>query len=369
LAAAEVKRGPDIRAAGPDSDFAIPNLPPLRSVNAPRRTLEILSARFGSAGAASGCASLMTLRWVDQLRSGSELQHLGSDLGFIEGAVLLGRAGARLRLPLSDLEPGCELLCEPGLVRIPHLHGILELLALQQGVTPLHASAVRQRGLGLLIHGWPGSGKTGLLMRFMAEGAAIVGDDTVYLDGTGRMFGLPEKVEVRDTDLREIGLYGSAVGAKQRARLGALRAAEACLGHLTPRLGAAARRRRKLLINPEQLFGADRCPRTSPLDLVILLAKTDAPMPRLEEIAVEEAATRLAAAAAYERQAIEGLYYNLACVDPRQSRQPVQGAEELQRSILSRSLSHARAFVLSHRYGVSSLALFSEITRLTGALQ
>jgi HPr kinase/phosphorylase len=111
---------------------------------------------------------------------------------------------------------------------------------------PLHASAVRMAGKGVLLVGASGSGKSSLALHLMGLGAELVSDDRVTLlaDGDGPRLARPEAspalIEARGVGLLHAACVASAplhlvvdLGTAETARLPPLRCAT-CAGFRVP---------------------------------------------------------------------------------------------------------------------------------------
>jgi len=91
--------------------------------------------------------------------------------------------------------------------------------AKQSGTERLHGTSVEVEGIGILLMGPPGSGKSDLALRLIDEGARLIADDYTELSlKGGRLWAsAPEaiagKMEVRGVGLLEIG---AAVGCELR---------------------------------------------------------------------------------------------------------------------------------------------------------
>jgi len=71
---------------------------------------------------------------------------------------------------------------------------ISRLLLARKSRVLVHSAGVVLDGEGYLISGLPGSGKTRLLLAFLAQGATYLSDDSVIIDGSDRIFGLPREI-------------------------------------------------------------------------------------------------------------------------------------------------------------------------------
>ena len=141
-----------------------------------------------------------------------------------------GRAVARLH-PGDPGQPDV-ILCERGLEEVPLLEGMIDLVALERGWVPLHASAWSDDGVGMVAAGWGRSGKTGALLAFCESGARFVGDDRVFVSRDGaHMFGIDRPVRMRDWHIAQLPGLARLVGGGRRT-----------LAHVGPWLGRIGER-------------------------------------------------------------------------------------------------------------------------------
>lgn len=88
------------------------------------------------------------------------------------------------------------------------------------GVKPLlaHATAIAIAGVGVLLRGRSGAGKSDLALRLMDQGAVLIGDDYVELYArAGRLWASPPRqlagqLEVRGLGIMEVPFKSHAIG-------------------------------------------------------------------------------------------------------------------------------------------------------------
>lgn len=127
------------------------------------------------------------------------------------------------------------------------------------GLAFLHALGVEKEGRACLIIGRSGVGKSTLGGKFLRDGYRLLGDDTVFVDAEGRVYGFPVPIGLRSLSREE---YGIRMGFRDRALFLAFRALKwATLGRigllfkldasrLGRRLAAEARLERALFALP-----------------------------------------------------------------------------------------------------------------------
>jgi hypothetical protein len=218
------------------------------------------------------------------------------------GLVLAGRTGATL---VADP----YLRSSPVSVTVPDvdadlavLREVLRVRAAQLGIVGIHGSAFALAGSGTLLAGWAGSGKTGVLMAALRDGARFLADDDVWIaqDPPRLLSGGRERIEVRvwHADAFPEVLGRASAPDRLRARgAGAILRAAAGLKHLRRRLAV----RPILHVTPERLAGIERMTDSAELDRVILLVGSGASAVSVRSITTTEAANRIAAMQDAER--------------------------------------------------------------------
>jgi len=193
------------------TDFDLHGLALVRLAGAAPRDVAAVARQLGPIEAEATAAREpdVVVRFVDRLETRGPVRLLGvDDAGFTDDAYLVLRgkhkAAVRVQIPLDRLGDRCEVVCERGLAAVPLLLAIVNLRLLATGILPLHATAFVHDGVGMLATGWAKGGKTELLLAFAAHGARYVGDEWVYLDGGGRMFGVPEPIRLWDWHLDDL---------------------------------------------------------------------------------------------------------------------------------------------------------------------
>lgn len=131
-------------------------------------------------------------------------------------------------------DPGAD----PGWVRL-YLHSqVLVALLHQRRVLNFHASGFIHEGLGVMVLGETGAGKSSLTLSFALGGAGFMSDDLtplVFPDGRPHLLSLHREIKLRQDTLTQLGVEGSL-----------LREAEAGSGKKYLRLAPAASDTHKL---------------------------------------------------------------------------------------------------------------------------
>jgi hypothetical protein len=262
----------------------------------------------------------VTIRFVDRLEVDGPVRRLGADAMTIGDAYVVTRgrrkADVRVRIPIETvgLEPAV-IEAERGGTSIPLLLPVLAASLLTRGIAPLHASAFRYDGRGVLVTGWAKGGKSETLLAFLLHGAAYVGDEWVFVDPDGpQMFGILEPIRLWDWQLAMVPALARRVGASSRARLalatGAARALRVTgrlpvvgaspAGEAARRAGSLVDRQRSIQIPIADLVDAVHVVDAAvPLDRVVLVVAGAADAVRTG-LPASEAADRIAATTTHE---------------------------------------------------------------------
>ena len=278
---------------------------------------------------------------------------------------------ARTAIDLGGLTAGAgtTIVVERGAPSVPLLIPILNLLAIGVGALPLHAAAVRHRGVGVLVTGWSKGGKTETLMAFMRHGAEYVGDEWVYLTDDGRMHGIPEPIRLWGWHLKQLPDVRGRVPLRQRGRLGALSVARR-----TMRIAAAGRARpidRFLAgqdhvdVAPHALFGT-AARQSATLDAICLVSSSGDPRVTLREIEASEVARRMVHSLAFERSGLMSAYMQFRYAFPDRRSTLIEHANDLEADLLEARFVGRRAVALQHPYPVEIDALFRALAPTLG---
>ncbi|MFQ5737383.1 MAG: hypothetical protein ACE5JX_00085 [Acidobacteriota bacterium] len=325
----------------------------------------------------------IVIHFADQLPD-PPLRYLGvEDAGFSrDGFFVLsgkGKSRVRVRIPFDQIGGHCHIHCEKGLPAVPLLVPILNLTALAKGVLPLHASAFDYQGVGVLATGWAKGGKTETLLAFAANGANYVGDEWVYINDEGRMYGIPEPIRIWDWHLQNLPQFRSCIGRRDRVRLWTLRRlvglVEGALRQSSGRSWAwhgLARRLRALLkdqqwinIAPRDLFGPNSKDGAT-FERLLFVASHREPRVTVRPADPRKVARRMVFSLQEERMRFMSYYRKFRFAFPEASNEFIEGVEELERSALRRLLTGKETYSVYHPYPVPMQALFHALHPLWG---
>jgi hypothetical protein len=349
-------------------DYDLHGLAGIRLVGASARDAAAVRRQLGPLQRPLGGDPDILVRFVDRLPTSSPLRLLGlEEAGFTDDAFLVLRskhkAPAKVEIAFSEIGERSVIVCEHGLPAVPLLVPILNMTVLAKGALPLHASAFRHKGMGVVATGWSKGGKTEALLAFASRGAEYVGDEWVYVSPDGqRVCGIPEPIRLWSWQLRQLPEVRAFVGTRARARLRALeltlaadRAARRAGRRLrtqgVPSSRVASLVERQLFVDvpPERLFGGLGS-LSSPFDRLFLLVSGDVPAITVEPIDPLEVAKRMAFSLEHERLDFTGTYLKFRFAFPDTPSPLVERAREIEREALARLLSGKPAYVVHHPY-------------------
>ncbi len=340
-------------------DLVVPGLATLRLVGHGRAERRAAEAQFGPAVPAGSGPADVTVRYVERLERTGVLRFLGpgeagfSDDGFV---VLQGRfrRAVQVRLPLADLGGPCEVVCEHGVGRVPHLVALVNLAVLANGGLALHAAGFELDGTATLATGWSKGGKTEALLAFCQRGARFVADEWAHIRPDGRVSGLHEPVRVWDWQLDQLPSVRQTLDGADRARLGALRSADraARASRRSARVRTVVGRQRFVDLRPEQVAPFGRVDGPVPLGTVFLVTSAQVPATELRPVTGREVASRMAGSLAHERAPLLGLVDAFRYAFPAAVPHALHELLALEPERLHQRLDHVEAAEVLHPYPV-----------------
>jgi len=320
------------------------------------------------------------IRFVDRMPISSPVHYIGVDeAGFTKDAFLVMRSvhkiPTKVRIPFEQVGTTCEIVCERGLPAVPLLISILNLTILNNGTLPLHASAFRYHGCGILVTGWSKGGKTETLLAFMSNGAEYIGDEWVYLyNDHSRMVGIPEPIRLWQWHLSDMPQYQLKAGTRDRAKLRMLRilirtldwpangvGKKSSVGMLAGRLRSILRRQQYVQISPEHLFGEDACSLQGTLDKVFFVISSDQPGVNVEPVQPQEVAQRIIHSLKAEYSDFLSHYTKFKFAFPSKQNELIEQMQHRQLAALLKVLANKEAYAVYHPYPVHIPTLYEAI--------
>jgi hypothetical protein len=300
------------------------------------------------------------VRFADDL-SGEPLCYVNRQKnGFTKDSFFVLEGAARTKIAFDQSGKQWEIVCGREARSVPLLKEILNLALLQKNCAPLHASALRHRGQGILLTGWANAGKTTALLAFVSRGAGYIGDDRILISGDGqKMFGLPEDVTT------PAGVHGSRQHPSQwdemtkRALCSGIKWLEQISSRhpegdgetsLLKRAVEKARTMVKTRLNATLARQAILCggadalqARLQKIFLMVSHADSRILIERIDPLVV---ARRMSASFAYEQFPLLRHYLAFQFAFPRRRSEIIESAQELHAEILSRVFADKEAYLV-----------------------
>ena len=360
-------------------DYKLHDFIRVRLLDASPQDVRIVTRQLGALQTPRHGEPDIVIQFVDFLPVSQSIRYLGvDDSGFTDDAFLVLRSKhktrAKVQMSFSHIgQPPFQIICERGLPAVPLLIPILNLIALSKGVLPMHASAFRYQGQGILTTGWSKGGKTETLLAFMAKGAEYIGDEWVYISHDGRcMYGIPEPIRVWDWHLHDLPQCRAQIGRKEQMRLRLLKfMLRSMEGAAAPKLGASRRFIGRLTplvkqqlhvdIAPQQLFNQKMGTLADSLDKVLFVVSQESPEVTVRPIDPQEVAQRMVFSLQAERMDFMSYYLKFRFAFPEACNALIDHAEERQRTLLSQVFTNKETYAIHHPYPVAIPALFDAI--------
>jgi hypothetical protein len=369
-------------AVHPSAEYDLHGIVGIRLLGASPADLAAVAAQLGPIQAPLARSPDIVIRFVDRLSVSEPMSLIGVDAAFDDNAfvILKGKhkSPIRVSIPFDAIGDQCEIECEHGAPAIPLLIAIINLAALGNGALPVHASAFRHAGKGVLVAGWSKGGKTETLLAFLANGAEYIGDEWIYLaDGGHRMYGIPEPIRVSDWHLDDLPADTRRLSLRKRLRLATLRyltnglmalagsgRADPAWKQLVRRLANLVEGQRHVHIAPRESFGARFGGLEASLDKVIFVGCHSSSAITTRRVSGKEVAARMAFSLQEERSRFTSYYRRFRFAFPDRDNPLIDGAEQLEREGLRKALEDKECHEVLHPYPVSIPALFDAVRPL-----
>lgn len=373
-------RSSDARPGGPP-EYDLHGAVGIRLVDARPADVRVVDRQLGPLRATLGREPDLVIRFVDRLAPDGPLRFLGhEEAGFtdMQYLVLRGKHKSTIRvaLPLDRLDGPSEIVAERGTPAIPLLVPILNVIALRNGLVPIHGAAFIHDGRGILTIGWAKGGKSEALLAFSSRGALYVGDEWVYLDPERQwLHGLPEPMRVWAWQLRSVPELAGRVPAADRRRLAATGAVAATLrgaarlpvlgrrapGRIATRARALVERQLSAQVPPDRLLAGQVAPDGTHLDRLVLIMGHDDPATTVEPATAADVARRATESFLFETADLLGHDRRFRFAFPDRANPHLDGLDERHRTALAHGLRDVPAILVRHPYPVEIPTLYDAI--------
>lgn len=319
----------------------------------------------------------ITIRFEKNLAPLS-LQHLGQKQNaFTDDAFFVfdeANTGAMARIPFGQVGGPCEIVCTRGRGWVPLLLPLLSLTALAKDFVAVHASAFVHHGVGILMAGWAGSGKTTALLGFAGEEAEFIGEEWVLLSGDGQtMCGLPREIELSPAHLDTVPEIRRAIKRSRLWALEGLRHLSTTQGALAGKVdgttrGKALRRvisgaQRRILprVSPQALFGGRVGSLTARPDKIFLLISHNDRKIEVIPTPPNEMARRIAHMMQYEQRGFMEHYLAFQFAFPERRNAFVEESSSYRYELLMRALQGKETYTVRHPHPIRFSSLYEAV--------
>ena len=366
------------------ADFDLHGAVGIRLVDAGPREIAIVERQLGPLGSTLEHEPDVLIRFVDRMPLSGELRLLGLDeAGYTDDAYLILRgrhkSDVKVAIPFDRIggDGPCELVAERGLSSIPQLVGIVNLVALRNGLLPLHGGAFVYEGKGILTIGWAKGGKSETMLAFTAHGAELVGDEWVYLDPVDcSLRALPEPMRVWDWQIRSVDGLGRRIPAGDRRRLAVTRAAAATLrgvtrlpvvgrggiGRVASRARVLVERQLSVQVPTERLLGRPARTGGARLDRLVFVGSQASDEMTVEAIGGADVARRATQSFLFELSDLLGHYRRFRFAFPARSNPLLDELEPRYETIAVNALANVPAISVGHPYPLEIDRLYRTIS-------
>lgn len=358
---------------GPEQDVLVAGLVRVRLVGATPPDRAAVEAQLGPLAPASSKPADITLRYVERLPVPDGMRLVGpGELGAGDGALVVLRGRYRrpvqVRVPVAELGGPCEITCQHGVGRVPHLVAAVNLALLGHGAVALHASAVELGGRAVVATGWSKGGKTEVTLALLARGARLVGDEWLHLRPDDTVTGIREPVRVWDWQLAQPGPARAAVGFGTRARIAAVGAVRDAAARSSPRLASALDRQCGVDVDGSRLSPLGRPGDPVPLGPVVLVTSARRADIRVVPTTGADVAERMVASLAHERLPLRALADAHRFAFPGRPLPGLDGAADRERALLLDRLGERAAVEVLHPHPVDLARLGAAVAEAVGEL-
>jgi hypothetical protein len=244
---------------------------------------------------------------------------------------------------------------------VPLLMDAIKPSALSQGLLPLHASAFEYGGAGVLVLGWPHSGKTAALLAMVEHGAAFIGDDLVLLDSETRtIYGIAAPVEISDWQVRQIPHLLRHVGRSRRmawrvlAGAAQLQATVPARGpgallsaHVTRKTVAALQRRLRSSL-PAEVISPNVGTCVARARTVFFSTSHESDDIRVRRADTAEMTERAFRVAQHDRLSIRAHYHAYRVAFPSRRNVLLESIEQIERDLIQRAMAELECWFVRH---------------------
>lgn len=283
-------------------------------------------------------------------------------------------SSAMTKIPFDQVGRPCEIVCTRGRGSVPLLLPLLSLTALAKDFVAVHASAFVHHGVGILMAGWAGSGKTTALLGFAGEEAEFIGEEWVLLSGDGQtMCGLPREIELSPAHLDNVPEVRRAIKRSRLWGFESLRHFSTMQDLLAGKVdgtthGKALRRvisgaQRRILpkVSPQALFGGRVGSLTARPDKIFLLISHEDRKIEVIPTPPSEMARRIAHMMQYEQRRFMEHYLAFQFAFPERRNAFIEESSSYRYELLLRALQGKETYTVRHPHPIPFSSLYEAV--------
>lgn len=350
----------------------------LRLLDAGAPQLAAAAQQFGIGPAPASGAAHLTIRYVDRIPG--TLRLVGPDAGWVDDRFLLLRGGRRASLPFDTIgAPDFTIECERAMGLPPQIVPLVNVVALANGVLPLHASAVVLAGHGVAFAGWSKGGKTEALLAAVEAGADPVADEWLFVDpATRSMTTMDEPIRLEDMHLAQLPRYRSEISPRKRAMVSVASfvgrhyeafartpSARRRAVRWTHRLAPFVEDRRHVDLPASRILTLPGGRQGHRLDRVVLIGSSTHPRTRVQRIGRSTVVARMAMAHQHHRSNLLDAYRMFRFSFPDRRSSVMDELEGRETTLLEACLPVGESDFIEHPYPASMTELRELIVQLT----
>lgn len=362
-------------------DHVVQGLVTIRVINPPGWVASHLVDALGPSSGTPDPDPDILVSFVHDVPANGEMHFAelhGATFAFDDGGFyLLDRAGHKARIDIEQIGDRCEMVCEPGIRRVPLLVSLVAMRLLSKGHALLHSSAFVYQGEGILVTGWQSGGKSEVLLAFLRAGASYLSDEWTIVSPAGAgMFGLSRKISIWGWQFRYLPRYWARISRADRNRVrlaGLYRGLYKSLSGQGRGREMARRLLRRVLGDPagsgrvevdvRKLTGKRTWQGQAPLDRVLFTEVTEGAT-RVDTMTDGEIADRMIASQSYERHDLWDAYDQFRFAFPARTNPLLDQWRAREWAVISEALEGVPAHRVSHPYPVDLGNLYRAVAPL-----
>lgn len=305
------------------------------------------------------------IRFTNHIELEEKVRFIDTETAYGDGALYIIRNDKKVSiLPKTLKKPRYNVICEAGFppskLYLLMMWFLVQHVLLEKGATFVHTGAVFFKNKGFLFPAWRDTGKTGMTLALLKEGAEYISDDLPIVTQDGTILANPvplnlarylltphlKKTHFRDSHYRAImakRVVFSILGAMmQKMPLQFIRI-----------IGEEASQRGRQIepiasVPFPTLFPQGKIRKSTPLDAVFFLTSKSSGKIEIEEIHDEFFADRIAYSFLYECDDVNrGLYEFLRIASPELGETLIQEKETKPKEILKQAFKAKPLYYVS----------------------